>query len=274
MNAPTSSVSAFPAPRVMPNAVNAFGGVLRLTVRRHFTVGHMLVLAGMLVLLVLFSFPAAPSREAATHGLIPWAGRFYVCFLAPILAFIAAAGVMRDDLQADAVDYIFTRPVRRSVYVLFRYVAHVACAQIDFLIALVAVLGIGVYREVPELWAAVPRLLLAQALVITAFSAFGFLCGMLTSRYVIVGLLYGAIIEVGVGNVPTQLNQLSMIRQVLGVLRPIVGGDEGVGGAALASTFSTPTTIALLLAFAVAMLAATAAVFTMKELAGASGRDA
>ena len=129
-----------------------------------------------------------------------WVATFYVCFVVPILSFISAGGVARDDLKADAVDYIFTRPVRRPMFVLFRYVAHVACTQLDFLLALAVVVGVGVSLNVPGMMAAVPALLVAQACAIVAFSAFGFLCGMFTSRYVIVGLLYGSIVEVGIGS--------------------------------------------------------------------------
>ena len=82
--------------------------------RRFFTPGYWVMLAGMLVLLVIFSIPAAPNHAAAAKGLIPWAGGFYVCFLLPVFAFISAANAIRDDFGAGTVDYIFTRPVRRS----------------------------------------------------------------------------------------------------------------------------------------------------------------
>lgn len=264
----------FPAPRVRANATHAFGGIWRLTVRRFYSPGRWAVLAAMLGVLVLFSIPSAPNHAAAVHGFLPWAARFYVCFLVPILAFISAAGVMRDDLGAGSVDYLFTRPVRRPAFVAFRYLAHVACAQLDFLLALIVVTGIGLYHEVPGLWAALPWLLLGQVMVIIAFSAFGFLCGMLTSRYVIIGLLYGAIVEVGVGNVPTQLNYVSMIRQILGLLRPVIGTEKNAtGAAALELALGTPATLAVLLGFSAAMIGVTAAVFAFREMAGPANRD-
>lgn len=266
-----AQLSTFPAPRVMPNAAHAFGGIWRLTIRRYFSRGHWLTLAGMLALLVLFSFPMAPNRAAAARGFLPWVGAFYVCFLVPLLAFISAAGALRDDLGAGTVDYVFTRPVRRSAFVAFRFLAHVGCAQLDFLLALAALVAVGIYRDAPGLWAAVPVLLLAQGVVIIAFSAFGFLCGTLTSRYVIVGLLYGGLIEVGIGNVPTQLNRLSMVRQALSVLRPIMGDQRiGMGGPMAADPLSTPAALALLLTFSSVMLAVAAILFAMKELAGSS----
>jgi ABC-2 type transport system permease protein len=272
MNAPSSFDTKFPAPRVMPNAARAFGGIWRLTARRFFVPGHWLALAGMLAVLALFG-SAVRGDQPARY--LNWCALFYVCFLVPILAFISAAGVIRDDLKAGSVDYVFTRPVRRPAFVVFRYLAHVGCAQLDFLLALGVVTALGMFRGVPGMITAAGVLLLAQAVVIVVFSAFGFLCGMLTSRYVIIGLAYGAIVEVGIGSVPTQLNRISMLRHATEILRPILGDVQiGMGGPLAAEPLSAPAAIALLLTFAAAMLAVTAVLFAVREMAGASGRDA
>ncbi|MEO7414300.1 MAG: hypothetical protein ABIZ81_13185 [Opitutaceae bacterium] len=270
--ASTRKAAATPfAPRVMPNNLHAFGGIWRLSIRRFFNLNRWLMLAGMLVLLVLFSIPAAGNRDEAARGFLPWAARFYVCFLVPVMAFLSAAGTVRDDLQAGAVDYLFTRPVRRPVFVCLRYVAHVICTQLDFLFAFVVVIGIGAFWEVPGLMNAAPWLLLAQVLAILAFTAFGFLCAMLTSRYVIIGLLYGVFIEVGMGNVPTQLSHLSMGRQILSVLAPLLpvrGGFLGEGA------LTPPAASALLVGTSLLMLGVAALVFALREPGGAAGREA
>ena len=102
MSAPESMTvhSSFRAPRVRPNATHAFGGIWRFAARRFFTPGYWVMLPGMLVLLVIFSIPAAPNHAAAARGLIPWAGGFYICFLLPVFAFISAANAIRDDFGA------------------------------------------------------------------------------------------------------------------------------------------------------------------------------
>jgi ABC-type transport system involved in multi-copper enzyme maturation permease subunit len=263
---------SFPAPRVTPKAANAFGGIWRLTVRRFFSLSHWLALLGMFVVLALLSYGAGP-KSPDTERYVSWAGGFYACFLVPLLAFISAGGAMRDDLKPASIDYVFTRPVGRPAFVLFRYLAHVACIQIEFLLALAVVVAMGLSRGLDELWAAVPALFLTQSLLVLAFSAFGFLCGMVTSRYIILGLAYGAVVEVGIGNVPTPLNQISMIRQAAGILRPVIDdAKNGAAGATLVGSLSVSGTCALLLAMAALMLAATAAVFHFRELAGPSNR--
>jgi len=269
MNAPPSTPPApdrFPAARVAPHAAHAFGGVWRLTLRRYSTLTHWLFLGGALAVLVLLAIGAGQPGDGA-RGYVSWLARFYACFLVPLLAFISGGGAIRDDLRADAVDYVFTRPVRRPAYVVFRYVAHLAGTQLDFLLALTVLAVVGLAFRSTGVMAALPLILLAQVLVIGAFTAFGFLAGALTSRYVIVGLLWGGIIEVGVGTVETQLSRLSLIRQVLGLLEPVTGATQAV------TALSAPALVALFAVFAVVMVAATAGLIAIKELAGASGRE-
>ena len=277
MNAPPTTLPAPPpltrAPRPVPNAAHAFGGIWRLTSRRFFTPGYWAMLVAMLAGLVVFSIPAADNRVEAATGLLPWAAGFYVCFLLPILSFIGGAGAMRDDLGAGTVDYVFTRPVTRRAYIAFRYLAQMACTQIDFLFALGVVAGLGLFWQVPGLWSAMPLLLLAQVVGIIVFTAAGFFCGLLTTRYIIVGLLYGAVIEIGVGNVPTQLNQISLLRHLLAILRPILGESgwalDRFSDAEPSNAFAA---VGLLLAVAAALVALTAVLFSFREFAG-SARD-
>ena len=122
----------------------------------------------------------------------------------------------------------------------------------------------------PGLWTAAPVLLVAQLSVITAFSAFGFLGAVLTARYVLVGLVYGGVIEIGLGKIPTQLNRLSMTQQVRTMLEPItrVAGAETV-----AAEPNVLLTVGILLAFAATILAVTATVFAAQELASSPSRE-
>ncbi len=282
MNAPllssssTSSASrpsgGVEGPRVRPNLAHAFGGVWRLSIRRYYSPSRWLMLAGMLVVLGAFSIPATTTQAQAAREFLPWAARIYVGFLVPLLAFLSAAGLVRDDLQAGSVDYLFTRPVRRPVFVGLRYLAHASCTQIDFLFGLAVIAGLGIFHQVPGLAEALPLLLLAQVVAIMAFSAFGFLCAMITSRYVIIGLLYGALIEVGLGNVPTHLSSLSMSRQILTILAPLLersGGNSPMVVAAM----SAPIAAGILLGTAVVMLGLTALIFHVREPAGSLARE-
>ncbi len=272
-----SAASAYAAPRVTPRALHAFGGVWRLTVRRFFSLRHWGVIAGLLALLTLVALGSSSRSAVSAERYAAWAASFYACLLVPVLAFVSAAGALRDDFKADAVDYVFTRPVPRWQHVLFRYVAHMLCAQLEFLLALGVVAGVALYRDVPGLGAMVGTLLLGQVLAVAVFSAFGFLCAAITARFVIVGLVYGSTIEAGLGNVPTQLGWLSLVRHLRALLAKLLETDgapaRGIVGA-MSENLSPPAAVAWLLGGTVVLLAAAAAIFAAREFSGGGAREA
>jgi ABC-type transport system involved in multi-copper enzyme maturation permease subunit len=268
MNVSSSAPAIAPVP---PNLWHAFGGVWRLTARRSLTLGHWLALGGALAVLALICVGALAPQNGPKHY-IDWVIAFYVTFLVPVVTFITAGSVMRDEMKPGTVDYVLTRPVPRVVFVAFKYSAHVICAQIDCLIAFALVIALGVFWHAPGIAAAIPSLLLAQVIIIIAFAALGFACGTLTSRYVVVGLLYSLVIELGVGQIPTQLSRLSMTRQVKAMLQPLVAGQSAPFTPSLEVLPATSrlTVIALLVLFSLVLLGLAAAVYWTRELTNAS----
>lgn len=269
MTAPHITATSF-SPRVAPNLRHAFGGIWRLTLARFFTVGHGLALAGALALLGLIAF-AFISGHNHERGYVGWAANFYVAFLVPVVAFIAGTGAVRDDMKPATVDYALTRPVPRPAFVIFRYLSHVAASQVEFLLAASVIVILGAWRHVPDIGAAVPRMLVGQILLVFAFSAFGFLCGAITSRAIVIGLIYGAIVEIGVGQIPTQLNRLSMTHQVKAMLESVLPAGASLNG----TTDTLPAagiaaTSAILLAFTAVCVVGTAAIFSLRELSSAN----
>jgi ABC-type transport system involved in multi-copper enzyme maturation permease subunit len=255
----------FPPPRVTPNTWNAFGGVWRLTFRRWLSLNQLLACAGLLA--VLGGIATATTRSGDATGYFDWVGGIFLGAVVPVLAFLSGAGAMRDDMKAGARDYLFTRPVRRPVFLVFKFLSHLACVQAVYLFAFGVLAAVGVFREIPGLAAALPVLLLAQMLALTAFMALGFLAAVLASRYLIVGLLYAAIVEAGAGQIPTQLSRLSMTRQIREMLEPLLSRTpDAVGAGALATTLH-------LLVFAVVFVALAAALFSVKELSGEPSRE-
>ena len=268
MNTVPPASADFPA-RVSRRFGRAWGGVWRLTLARFLTAGHWLAVAGALTALglVAFGFLTAGNGPPLYLG---WAVGFYFTFLVPVMSFLTAAGAMRDEMRPATVDYVLTRPVPRPAFVIFKYGAHQAGTQVDFLLAFGVVLGAGLLRHAPGLMAAAPLLLLAQILEVAAFSALGFLCGTLTSRYVVIGLIYASVVEAGIGQIPTELNRLSMTHLVKAMLQPLVvhARSKFTFGIEALPPSGILATTGLLLAFSAVMLALAAAVFTRRELTG------
>ncbi len=262
------SASGFSAPRVTPNQIHALGGVWRLTFRRFVgptQAASFVAMLGLLCLVELAIVWEGRPRAFSEFGL-----ELYLGFLLPVISFLSGAGAMRDDLKSGTVDYVLTRPVLRPAFIAFRFFCQLACVQAAGLIALGVMLGIANYRHIEGLAAVAPWLLLAQLITITAFLALGFFAGFLTSRFLIIGLAYGAVIEVGLGRIPTQLNRLSLTHQISALIGPLM--PAAPPGLPLDQT--ALGTVTVVLTFAAVMVGMTMALFTLRELLGEHTREA
>jgi len=248
-----------PLPPATPGWRRSLGGVWRLTYRRFLAPAQLGILAGLLGLLALLTLSGIHNGNAEHFA--QWSVRFYLAFVVPVIAFLSAAGLIQDDMTPATVDYVLTRPIRRHAFVLQRFLSHTACLQVQCLLALGMLVAVGVFRHIPELAPTAPSLLLAQALAVTAFSALGFAFGAFTHRYLILGIFYAGIIEIGIGNIPTQLNRLSMTHHV----RTIASTTTEPG--------RTAGAIFALLMFSLVAIVAAAVFFSLRETAGAKPKD-
>ncbi len=256
------NASAFPPPRVAPNLLNALGGVVRLEVYRLATPAAWAAPLSLLAVVVLLL--SVTVHEGNRDAFMSWSTGFYLTFLVPVLAFLSGAGAIREEMKGNAVDYILTRPVPRWAFLVFRYLAQWLCTQLSYAPIFFGLLAVGFYRQVPGLVSAIPLLMAGQLLVVTVFLAFGFLAGVLTSRYMILGVFYGSVVEVGISAIPIQLNQLSMTHHVRTFLQSLDSGISvvalGVEGPAIASVF--------LLGMTLLQLSCAALLFAGRELIG------
>jgi ABC-2 type transport system permease protein len=256
-----------PTPRVQPHLGHAFGGVWRLTFRRFANRGHLLYLIGLSAVLTVLTLASVRAGKPGQYW--DWVGGFYLTLLVPVMAFLSGAGAIRDELKAGTVDYVFTRSLRRDAFVVFKYASHLACLQISYGCALVLLVALGAYRQIPDVLSAWPLLLFVQFTATAAFAAMGLFCGLLTSRYLVVGVVYGGVIEIGVGVIPTSLNRLAMTHHVRAMLAPFFRG--GVPPVLDSSVIGHGC---VLLLTAVGLLAAAALYFHRQELTGAAANDA
>ncbi|MFT3784483.1 MAG: ABC-2 transporter permease [Nibricoccus sp.] len=254
-----------------PTWARAFGGVWRLTYLRYLTPNYLMVVGGLLAALGLLVYSAlhTSNPQRLERGFAEWSVHFYLTMVVPIISFLTAAGLIQDDAKPSTVDYVLTRPIRRYFFVLYRYASLLMCMQVQFLIAIVVLVAVGGARSVPDLADSAPSLIAAQLFAVTAFTAMGFAFGSITSRYVVLGLVYGAIIEIGIGNIPTQLSRLSMLHHV----RTVASSVLPFRGRAALAVDSLPTAIGSLLVFSVVCVALAAVLFALRETAGTKPKD-
>lgn len=252
------SLRAAPA-AIAPSLARTFGGVWRLTYPNFFRGRHVLLLAALSAVLYLLTVQnVGPHRIEA---LVAWTAEFYLRFLLPSVALLSAAGMMRDDMASVSVDYVLTRPVRRPIFVALRYASHMVCMQVSGLLPLAALVMAGAIRDVPVSAILVP-LIAAQVLTIAGFSALGVFFGAVTARYFPLAISYGLIVEIGVGNIPTQVSKLAMTHHVIDLFAASTSGGGFDAGSFAATTGA-------ILIFIVIALAGAIAVFSLREFTGA-----
>jgi hypothetical protein len=146
-----------------------------------------------------------------------WLLNFYFFLALPLYCLSACGAMIRDELQADTLGFLVTRPVGRARLFLAKYLC-----QILWLEGIVAVhglllLAVGALRGVPGLETILPLVLVAQFLAVLSWGALSALLGLVTRRYLIAGIAYGFVVELGVGRIPTNINTISLARHFRGL---------------------------------------------------------
>jgi len=143
-----------------------------------------------------------------------WLIIFYFLIILPLTCVRGCGPLIRDELQADTLGFLITRPLGRARLLILKYASQVAWLQIVLLVETLLLFTAGAACRVPSLGILLPLVLAVQMLAVPAWSALGLLLGQLTPRYMAAALLYGAIVELGIGRIPTNINVLSIVRHL------------------------------------------------------------
>jgi ABC-type transport system involved in multi-copper enzyme maturation permease subunit len=143
-----------------------------------------------------------------------WLIDFYLFIILPLCCVRGCGGLIRDELHTDTLSFLTTRPVRRGTLVVLKYLSQVACLEVWALIEGSLLIAAGSLRHIPDLASLLPLFLAAQFLAVPAWGALGLFLGQLTKRYLPLAVVYGLIVELGIGDIPTNINTLSMMRHL------------------------------------------------------------
>lgn len=157
-------------------------------------------------------------RWSRTEPFYRWLIDFYFFVILPLNCVRACGGLIRDEVQADTLGFLTTRPLTRARLLILKFFSQVAWVQILMLVEALLLFAVGVLRRVPNLGTLLPLFLLAQFLAVFAWGALGIFLGQATKRYMAAAMLYGLVVEMGIGRIPTNINNLSLMRHFKALL--------------------------------------------------------
>ena len=200
-------------------------------------------------------------RWGRTEPFYHWLIDFYFFVILPLQCVRGCGGLIRDELQADTLGFLLTRPLSRGRLLVLKYLSQTAFLQILLLVETLLLFLAGSLRQMPALGSLLPLFLAAQILAVPAWSALGLFLGQVTKRYLAVALLYGLIVEMGIGRIPTNINTLSLVRHLKTLLahNPALQKLYDWNGAGV------PLSVGALVFAAGLFLALAALSFTLKE---------
>jgi len=160
------------------------------------------------------------SRQATsrTGAYFQWIINFYFLVILPLACVNASGALIRDELQADTLGFLLTRPVSRAQLLAAKYLSQTAWLQLLLLSETLLLFAVGWLQDMQDLGPVLLLLLGAQFLAVFAWSALGVLLGLIAKRYIALALVYGLIVERGIGNIPTNINSLSLTRHLKSLL--------------------------------------------------------
>jgi ABC-type transport system involved in multi-copper enzyme maturation permease subunit len=173
----------------------------------------------------------------------------------------ASGGLIRDELQADTLSFLVTRPLSRARLLVLKYLTQTAWLQLVLLAQTLLLFAVGGLRQIPSLGALLPLFLAAQFLAVLTWSALGVFLGQVAKRYMAVALVYGFIVELGIGRIPTNINTLSMMRH----LKTLLSHNSALQGIYDWSATGVPMALGALALATALFLTLAALLFTFKE---------
>jgi ABC-type transport system involved in multi-copper enzyme maturation permease subunit len=139
---------------------------------------------------------------------------FYFFIVLPLNCVRQCGGLIRDEVQANTLSFLATRPLSRAGLLVAKYLAQTGYLQLVLLLQTALLFWVGYLRDIPGLTDLLPLFLAVQILAVFAWSALGLFLGQISSRYMALALLYGAVVELGIGRIPTNINTLSIMRHL------------------------------------------------------------
>ncbi len=219
LDVPTAALVPPHAPRtlkVQPSWLGALHGIWLLTWKSNLTLRRLPALALALLLLPLLTYFTLSPEDSQAY--LHWSIDFYLMLLLPLYCLFVCGGLVRDELQSDTLGFLLTRPLTRARLFLAKFICHIAWLQGIALVNGLLLILAAYLRQVPDLDAFPLVFLGTQFLAVLTYGALSALLGLIHQRYMVLGIIYGFVVELGIGKIPTNINSLSMSHHIQTIL--------------------------------------------------------
>lgn len=141
---------------------------------------------------------------------LEWVVDIYAFKILPLFALVLGGAALRGEIRDHTIEYLVTRPIRRSDLVISAYVTTAGLVLIQAVIFTFVICATAATLAIPDVWSVLPRLLLAEVGIVATFSAIGLALGLVTGKYLVLGVVYGLIVELGLSRLPTAIRQIAV----------------------------------------------------------------
>ena len=202
----------------LPTMTGAFAGLWTLTWRSRFTLRQVPLLALTVLFLPTLAYLAVSHSHGARMEFFARFVSFYLFMALPLYCLAVLGDLIRDELQSNTLAFLITRPVTRARLVFLKFLCAWIWVECVALASGSLLLLAGRIAGAEDAFSAAPIILGAQFLAVLAYGALSALLGLLHRRYLVVGAIYGLVVEVGIGQIPTNVNTLSINRHLRTIL--------------------------------------------------------
>jgi ABC-type transport system involved in multi-copper enzyme maturation permease subunit len=201
---------------LQPGLLRTFLGLWLFELRTRTTLGRLAQSALLVIGMPVLMYVALPGGD--DEHFREWLVTFHLLLAVPLGCLATFGPLIRDELQADTLGFLVSRPLHRHRLFLLKYLCAMLWTQLVMLFAGFSYLAVARIKGVAV--AADPALLflLAQALSVLAYGALGGLLGLLSPKYMVLGVVYGFVVEVGLSNIPTNIHVLAVSHHVTAIL--------------------------------------------------------
>ncbi|MEM9158793.1 MAG: ABC transporter permease subunit [Verrucomicrobiota bacterium] len=168
------------------------------------------------------------SRGNPNAMISEWLETPFLGYLLPLTCLTMGGGAIRNEIKEYTIEYLWTRALKRSHLLIGTYVASVV-ATFCFCVFYGTVICLaGFLRGVGISGGDYLSLLLATFGGCLAYVAISLLLGVVTGRFMVLGILYGSLVEVGISQIPMNVRNLAVSHHLKGIYPGSLSSDGGV----------------------------------------------